>query len=71
MPKHRGSIYVVMRESYDDHIEAWVEPAIIGTYATIMRAEEVAGIFQQAMVDAGYPYDGFRFSVKVTTYYDE
>lgn len=68
-------MYAVVRESFDA-LNAWchgywVFSAIIGTYATLTRAEEVAGASKQALLDNGVDEDDFRFTVKPVTYYDE
>jgi hypothetical protein len=89
MPKHRSTVYTVVREkSYIPHDENrrfanvedlikdlereyWEFSAIIGTYATINRAEEVMGACAQGMRDEGFTDEEFRFSVKASTWYDE
>jgi hypothetical protein len=78
MPKHRASVYTVVREKADvwegslfDTETSWVLNGIIGTYVTLRRAEEVMGAAAQSFRDAGVADDEYRFSVQVNTYYDE
>jgi hypothetical protein len=79
MPKHRSTVYTVVREKahtvkaaqYVAFQAPWEFSCIVGTYATISRAEEVAGACMQGMRDEGFTDDEFRFSVKASTWYDE
>lgn len=75
MPKHRGTVYTVIRER-----RVWPRPgivnvyefsAVVGTYATVMRAEEVAGAMLQGIIDGGALPGEFIFSVKASTWYSE
>lgn len=72
MPKHRGTLFAVVREEMTEHsfgcIE-WVFSGLIGVYETVQRADEVVGACEQEMKDRGF--DNFLFTVKVVTYYDE
>lgn len=45
--------------------------AIIGVYLSLQRADEVAASAAQVLREAGASDSDYRFSVKVTTYYDE
>jgi len=72
MPKHRGITYAVVRQqdtSSASEFDSRYKPVIIGTYATIMRAEEIAGRSAQTLRDLGVT--GFTFEVQPTTWYDE
>jgi hypothetical protein len=72
MPKHRGTVYTVVREEWKEDMEgAYVFSALIGTYTTLMRAEEVKGASAQALRDAGADYDDYQFTVHPVTFYDE
>ena len=71
MPKHRSTVYTVIREQACMSVSGWEFSCLIGTYATINRAEEVAGACMQGMRDEGFTDDEFRFSVKASTWYDE
>lgn len=77
MAKHRGSVFTVVRERFVwrgpiQDAQNWYEfSAVIGTYLSLQRAEEVVGASQQAFRDAGVGDDEYRFTVKVNTYYDE
>lgn len=68
---HRKSIYSVIREkkvkySTDD----WDFDTVIGSYATNMLAETARDCAIQVMKDAGCS-SNYRFSVKISTFYDE
>lgn len=80
MPKHRSTVYTVVREkvdewegSFGDTESAWVFDALIGTYVTISRAEEIAAATIQHYVDAGMNEGSpeYRCTVKPSTFYDE
>lgn len=71
MPKHRSTCFTVVREEYEPHVHYWFFSAVIGTYQSLNRAEEVVGVSAQAFRDAGVPDGVYRFSVKVNNYYDE
>lgn len=71
MPKHRGTVYAVVREDFEMRGDHYVFGCIIGVYHTLMRAEEVAGASKQQFIDAGMTHDEYIFSVKATTWYDE
>jgi hypothetical protein len=74
MPKHRSSVYTVVREeqvTVPHEYEGYRFSAIIGTYTTHMRAEEVVGASAQVLLDAGAEPDEYRFSVMASTFYDE
>lgn len=74
MPKHRSNVFTVVRErQYGvtvDEDKVYELSAIIGTYATLMRAEEVAGAAQQVFKEGGGE-DEYKFSVRINTWYDE
>lgn len=75
MPKHRQSVFTVIREvCIEEGNEGEAEykfSAAIGTYQSLNRAEEVVGLSAQAFRDAGVPDGVYRFNVQVNTYYDE
>jgi hypothetical protein len=78
MPKHRGTVFTVVRENRiieniaTGTLETWVFGGIVGTYASIHRADEVAAASHQHVRDQ-FPgiADDFRFTVKPSTWYDE
>lgn len=75
MAKHRSSVFTVVRECVigrdeDDDSKLFGQPSVVGVYFSLNRAEEIAARFAQEMVDSGF-YHEFRFSVQVSTYYDE
>lgn len=75
MAKHRGTVYAVIRErragSEDYDWDGYAFSAITGVYATLQKAEEMAAVGTQALLDAAVNEYDFRFSVKPTAYYDE
>lgn len=75
MAKHRSSVYTVVREMDDNYCgegeAVYVFSALIGTYATLQRAEEVMGSSAQAFRDAGAADGVYKFSTQITTFYDE
>jgi hypothetical protein len=78
MAKHRSSVFTVVREEYKEPsvdlpvlYRSWQFSAIVGTYLSLQRAEEVAGASAQAFADAGVPTGTYRFSTLINTYYDE
>lgn len=75
MPRNRSTVYNVVREEkqWEHKNESWAFGAITGTYATIQRAEEVAGASLQALVDrfGDQARRDFRYTVKPSTWYDE
>jgi hypothetical protein len=82
MPKHRSTCYTVVRERYvyvggdeafGDQVYTWVFDALVGTYVTITRAEEVAAATIQHYIDAGMDESSpeYRCSVKPSTFYEE
>lgn len=74
MAKHRSSVFTVVREAWKEHLRTdghFTFDAIIGTYFSLTRAEEVAGAAKQSFKDAGVPDGLYRFSVAINTYYDE
>ncbi len=70
MPKHRSTVYTVVREQQSVP-NRWEFSCLIGTYVTDNRAEEVAGAMMQGMRDNGYTDDEFRFTVNPSTWYEE
>lgn len=75
MAKHRGSVYTVIREQFYgmtvNEEKIYIFSAVVGTYATLDRAEEIVGISVQFFRDAGVPDGVHRFSTQINTYYDE
>lgn len=72
MPKHRGSVYTVVREERTVYgNDLYGQPSIIGVYATLQRADEVADGSAQHLRDLGAEDGDYRFTVQVSTYYDE
>lgn len=82
LPKHRSTCYTVVREkcdkvevpgAYDEYYGSWSFDALVGTYVTIMRAEEVAAATIQHYIDAGMDEANpeYRCTVKPVTFYDE
>ena len=71
MAKHRYSVYTVIRERKNMHRDVYEFDAVIGTYATHMRADEVSAAMAQGILDGGALPGEFKFSVKVSTWYDE
>lgn len=67
MAKHRSTIYTVVRINKTNP----EEQILIGAYATITRAEEVAEGAIQKLKDTGVPDGYFECFVKPVTYYDE
>lgn len=71
MPKHRSTVFAVVRTQYSDHEGGgFVTPVTIGVYATATRADEIKGRYEQEMKDKGL-FDYFEFEVQASTYYDE
>lgn len=75
MPKNRSTLYTVvreeLRESRGRSDNAYSISAIVGTFVTLRRAEEVAAGGHQTFIDAGADEDQFIFTVHPTTFYDE
>jgi hypothetical protein len=79
MPRNRSTLYTVVRErhyligddTYEDLEDAWAFDALVGTYITVTRAEEIAGASMQEFIDKGFTNTDFRFTVKPVTFYDE
>lgn len=74
MLKHRYNCFTVVREEFVEvphEYEGWKFSAIVGTYQSLNRAEEVVGVSAQAFRDAGVADGMYQFNVKVNTYYDE
>ncbi len=60
LPKHRTTIYTILRLP---------DVAVLDSFFSFERAEEVAAFYAQDMKDRNV--DGFTFPVKCSTYYDE
>lgn len=77
MARHRSSVFTVVREEVDyyehkgETVKLYLFSAIIGTYLTLQRAEEIAGKSAQEFKDAGVPDGVYRFSTQIGTYYEE
>lgn len=72
MPKHRSTLYTVVREVFFMGDGAWVFSALVGIYSTLIRAEEMAGSSMQALNDVNpHAESYYRFTVVPTTFYDE
>lgn len=75
MPKHRSSVYTVVREKWQEIVPKvegeYIFDGIVGTYLTPQRADEIAAASTQQFLDAGMVDDEYHFSVSVSTYYDE
>jgi hypothetical protein len=80
MPKHRSTVYTVVREkleitegSYGDFAGDWQLDGLVGTYASLTRADEIAAKTIQEYLDRGMDKDDpeYRCTVKPSTWYDE
>lgn len=67
MPKHRSTVYTVVRHSsFGDRGQSHV----VGTYLTAERAEEIVGQYTQDMKDKGHG-DYFYFEAQANVWYEE
>lgn len=71
MPKNRSTLYTVVRENLDQVQGCYKYSALVGTYITFRRAEEIAAVSHQAFIDSGADPSWFQFSVHPVTFYDE
>jgi len=78
--KNRDTLFVVVRtewpEFIDNHLTflkgtpPFIKPTSLGAYASLERAEEVQGKYEQEMIDRGLG-EFFNFEVQTVTYYEE
>lgn len=67
-PKHRTTIYVVVRYYYDTYEE--IETVtLLDSFRSLERAEEVKGNYEQEARDRGL-WSALHFEVMASTYYD-
>lgn len=70
MPKHRQTVFAVVRTMWSEAEEGYINPVLCGAYMTLSRAEEVQGKYKQEMKERGLD-DIFNFNVQTVTYYEE
>ncbi len=73
VPKNRPTLYAVVRENQETltGLGHYTFSALIGTYVTLSRAEEVAAASHQAFIDIGADPSWTNFTVHPVTFYDE
>lgn len=73
MPKHRQTLFAVVREFETGTNFDLTDAVIIGVYLTFQRADEVKDAAKQEFVDRFGIVEAskFHFSIQAVTYYEE
>lgn len=70
MPKHRETIFCVVRTAWQRETNEFVWPVICASCMSLERAEELKGKYEQEILESGLS-EYFQFRVQTTSYYDE
>lgn len=68
-PKNKDFIFLVVRRSGLATIDA--EDVVCAATRTPNKAEELCGVYEQELLDAGLKKGDFTFYVQTQIYYDE
>ncbi len=73
IPKHRGDMFVVMRETYNESpiIYDDLKDAVpVGVFLSWEAAQDFRGACEQEFKEKGFEWMDYNFSIKLSTFYE-